>query len=125
MAEDANLKEDLEAIDKRIEELKEEIALAEALERLHENEDFKKVILDAYFEKEAKRLFELLTEPTSLKREQLENITDMLATIRYFKGYFKTILINAHMAPDQIQENDDYRVELLNRSKEDQEESKE
>ena len=109
-------KEELAQIDERIVSLKNDIELGAALERLHENEDFIKVFVDNYFEKEAKRIFELLTEPTALKREQLENLNDMMATIRYFKKYIQTLLINANMAPDQIEEEEMYRKEITSQN---------
>ena len=108
----SDAKEELKQIDKRIEELKENIALGEALERLHENEDFKKVILDGYFEKESKRIFGLLTTPTHLKRDIIENLNDKLGAIRIVKQYFGTVLINAQMAPEQIEEEEEYRKEV-------------
>jgi hypothetical protein len=114
MSEDI-LREELAEIDKRIEEYKNDVETGKALERLHENEDFKNVIIGAYFDDEAKRVFELLTEPTNLKREQLENIEDKLKAIRVFKLFFKTLLINANIAPDQIDELEEYRKEVTSR----------
>ncbi len=111
----STFKEELEAVDKRIEELKEQIEIRQALERLHENEDFKKVILEGYFDKEAKRIFDMLITPTSLKRDQTENLMDMMSSIRYFKGYFKTLLINAAMAPEELESEMLYRQEITAR----------
>ena len=105
-------KQTLKDIDDRIEYLNGQIELGKSLERLHENEDFKLVILEAYFETESKRLFELLIEPTTLTREQLDNVMDMTSALRNFKKFFKTVLINAHMAPDQIAEEEEYRKEV-------------
>jgi hypothetical protein len=112
MEETSNVKKKLAEIDERIIKLQEEKELGEALERLHENEDFIKVILHGYFETEAKRIFELLTIPTKLKRDQLENLMDKMTAIRNYKQYFQTVLINAQMAPDQIQDEENYRKEL-------------
>jgi hypothetical protein len=112
MEETSNFKKKLAEIDERIIKLQEEKELGEALERLHENEDFIKVILHGYFETEAKRIFELLTIPTKLKRDQLENLMDKMTAIRNYKQYFQTVLINAQMAPDQIQDEENYRKEL-------------
>ena len=110
--EETNLNEQLEAIDKRIAELKNAEELGKALERLHENEDFKKVILDAYLEKEAERLFGVLVAPSTLKRDVMQNIQDKLSSIRNVKQFFGVLLQNAHMAPSQIAEEEDYRKEV-------------
>jgi len=112
MEETSNLKEQLEAIDNRIQELKDSIQIAEDLESLHEDERFKRVILDGYLEDEAKRLFGVLTTPSTLKRDVIENIQDKLSAIRNIKQYFGVILQNAHMAPDAIAEEEEYRKEV-------------
>ena len=108
----SNFKDELAEIDKRIDDLKNQIEMHHALERLHENEDFKKVVLDGYFEKESERIFQMLITPSSLKREQIENLMEMMSSIRYFKGYFKTLIINAAMAPDELEAEQLYRQEV-------------
>jgi hypothetical protein len=113
-AKEAKAKE-LEAIEDRIKQQEEFIELKEATERLHENEDFQKIILSGYFEKEGMRLYGLLTEPSHLKRDVIENINDKLLSIRNLKQYFLTIATNAHMAPDIIAEEKQYRSEVVAR----------
>ncbi len=112
MAEEANLKKSLEQIDNRIAELNANIALAETVERLEKNEEFIEVIINGYLEKEAERLFGVLVEPSSLKRDVLENIQDKLSAIRNLKQYFGVIGQNAVMAPEQIEEEEAYRKEV-------------
>jgi len=107
-----NFKSELGDVDNRISELKHLIELNESLERLHENEDFKNLILNGYLADEAERIFGLLTMPTNLKRDQLENLMDMLSSIRNLKGYFKTIIIGADNAQAQIDEEILYRQEI-------------
>jgi len=119
----SHLKEELEAVDKRIDELKAQIELHQALERLHENEDFKLVVLDGYFEKESKRIFDNLITPSSLKRDQLDNLMDMMSSIRNFKGYFKTLIINAAMAPEELEAERLYRNEITAQAANEAEES--
>jgi len=106
------LKEKLAEVDARIDELNDNIELGKALERLHENEDFQKVILEGYLDKEADRLFGVLVEPSTLKRDVMENIQDKLTAIRNVKQYFGTTLQNAAMAPDQIAEEQAFRKEV-------------
>jgi CheY-like chemotaxis protein len=112
MAE-TNLKTELADIDSRVETLKKNIELGEALQKLHENEDFKKVILDGYMEDEAERIFKVLVDPShNLKRDIMENLMDKLMAIRSIKQYFGTILINAAMAPEEIANEEKYRKEV-------------
>ena len=108
--DNSTLKEELAEIDSRIKLLKDNVELGEALERLHTNEDFQNVILSGYFEKESKRIFGLLVEPTSLKRDIILNLNDKLTSIRSFKQYFATVLINANMAPEQLTEEELFRT---------------
>jgi hypothetical protein len=112
MEETSNFKDELAQIDERIVELNKKIELHKALERLHENEDFKLVVMDGYFTKESERIFEMLTIPSNLKRDQLENLMEMMSSIRYFKGYFKTLILEAAMAPEEIKGEQEYRKEV-------------
>lgn len=115
MEENSNqdeLKQQLAEIDDRIEVLKKQIEFKDALERLHENEDFKLVFLEGYFEAEAERVFTLLTEPTNLKRDQIQNVNDQLGAIRLTKKFIQTRLIDAAMAPEQIDDESKYRKEV-------------
>lgn len=105
-------KEELAKIDERIESLEKNIQLHKDLEELHSDERFERVMTEAYFDKEAERIFGLLTTPTTLTRDQIDNLNDKMAAIRNVKSFFKTIIINATMAPDQIEEEKAYRKEL-------------
>lgn len=107
-----NFKEQLAKCDDRIEELKLAVQAGEDLHALHENESFNRLIGKGYLEAEGKRIYELLTTPTNLKREQIENLMDKMTAIRNFKAYFKTILIDAAMAPEQIAEEEEYRKSI-------------
>lgn len=109
------VKNELNEIDARIEELNAKIRLADDLEELHKDERFIRVMIDGYFGTEAHRVFELLTTPTPLKRDQIENIEDKLSAIRNVKQYYQTILINARTAPEQIEEERQYRLEITAR----------
>ena len=116
------LKKELADIDARIELLKENIETGKSLEALHENPDFIRVIMNGYFDKEEKRIAGLLFNPTSLKRDQLENVMDKASAIRNYKQYFATVLIDANMAPSQIEEEELYRKEVTSRPQDDTEE---
>ncbi len=117
MEETSDFKKELKAIDDRIGELTEKIELGKAFVRLSdESQDFQNVIMDSYLEKESERLFGLLVTPSALKRDQMENISDKLAAIRNIKQFFGTVLIEANMAQEQIDEENDFRQELTLRN---------
>ena len=107
-----NLKEKLKEIDDRIIQLKKEIELGDAIHKLHEDENFIKVVIDGYFDSEEKRIAGLLFNPTKLKRDQLENIMDKATGIRNFKQFIQTVLINAQLAPEQIEEEETFRKQV-------------
>ena len=108
----SNLTKQLTLVDERIDALKLNIEKAEAVERLEKNEDFQMIILDGYLDAEAKRLFEVLVEPSTLKRDVMENIHDKLNSIRNLKQYFGVLGQNATMAPDSINEEETYRKQV-------------
>lgn len=112
MESNSNLNEQLKLIDDRVTILKNSVLLAEDLIHLHQDERFQRVILDGYFGNEAERLFGVLVTPSTIKRDVMENIHDKLSAIRNIKQFFVVVEQNAIMAPDQIQEEEDYRKEV-------------
>ncbi len=107
-----DLAEQLKLIDERIAHLKNNIKIGELIQELDKDERFKTVINEGYLDAEAKRLFEVLTEPSTLKRDVMENVMDKLSSIRNFKQYLVVQLQNANMAPEQIEEEEKYRTEV-------------
>jgi hypothetical protein len=107
-----NFKKQLAEIDDRIVQLKNDIQLGEDLESLHKDERFQRVILHGYFEVEAERIFGMLVNPSGFKRDQLENLMDKMSAIRNYKQFFATLLINANMAPEQIEDEEGFRKQV-------------
>ena len=127
--ENSNLKLDLEKIDKVISDSNEAIEKGKALDRLMKNADFKSIILDGYFETEAKKLFQILTDPTGATPYTEETILMKLASISDFKRYVGTedypgtIKIEADKAPHDILREEQYRIEMTARYAEDEREN--
>jgi hypothetical protein len=121
MEENSNLQLQLNEIDEKIEELQKQIDMGKALEELHNNDAFKTIILDGLFTDEAERIFGVLTNPNTFKRDIMENLQDKLGSIRIVKQYFGVILQNAAMAPEQMEEEKRYRQELTARASDDSE----
>ena len=110
MEKNIELKTELDEIDGRIEILNYQIQLGKDLEELHEDERFKRVILDAYHDKEAERIFGVLVDPThQLKRDVMENLMHKLSAIRSMKQFIGTTLMNAHMAVEGVEEEEKFR----------------
>ena len=109
----ATLQTELADIDSRIATLKKNIQLGKDLEELHEDERFQRVILGAYQDDEAERIFGVLVDPThQLKRDVMENLMDKLGAIRNQKQFFGTTLMNANMAVEGLEEEEKYRVQV-------------
>lgn len=107
---------ELAAIDDRIGVLKENLKLAEDLEWLHNTEQFQNVILGAYLEKESERIYGVLIDPTHrLKRDVMENLMDKLTSVRSIKQFFGTLMTNASMASEQIEEEEAHRLTVTKR----------
>ena len=88
------------------------------LERLKLNPDFQSLFLEVYIETEARKLFNILTDPTGASPYTDEQIHLMLAAISYFKGFVGTpdfrgtIEVDAELAVSEIEREQDYRKEL-------------
>lgn len=115
MDDTSTLKTTLEAIDAVIAKQRAAIKRGEDLKALMKDPRFKSVILDGYFETEAKRLFKILTDPTEVSAYTAEEIQSQLSAISTFKGYVGTkgtIEIEAAMAPSLIMKEEQYRNEV-------------
>ncbi len=108
----STLKEELEYIDERVEELKYEIEVGAAIAELHDNPQFKLVIEDGYMEKEAQRILGVLTTPMNLKREKNEDLIAKLESIRHLREFFKTSLIASNTAKENIDEVENDRSKI-------------
>ena len=105
-------KEKIAEIDASILEQKAKIEFAEAITRLKSNPDYQLVIEQGYFEKEGERLTKNLLEPTYLKRDQIENIVDMVTAIRNVKTFLHYKLLDASTAEENIEQLQIMRSEV-------------
>ena len=116
--EQSNLNITLEAIDSTIAEKRECIRRGEMLKRLSKNQDFRELILDYCLDAEAKKLFEILTDPTGASPYSPEEIHLKLGVVSHFKGLIGTesfkgsIEIEAERAPLDIANEELYRLEV-------------
>lgn len=105
-------KEKLAEVDEAIKDLRSKIEFAEAIKRLQSNPDYQLVVKEGYLDGEAKRITECLTEPTYLKRDQIENMTDMMSAIRYFKTFMLYRENDALNGEAQIEELEEFRKSI-------------
>jgi hypothetical protein len=116
--EQTELQLELTAIDNYIAKRKQHIKRGEQLKELLDNEAFKAVILEGYFEEESRKLFKSLTDPSGVKIYSDDEVRLLLKSINHFKGYvgtedyLGTVLTEAESAPLDIIKNEDYRKEV-------------
>lgn len=106
------MQDNLQEFDLRIEQLKEQIALSDALTRLEKNKDFKKVFLEHLFEKEAVRLVSLIEDPT-LKPEVREQVLKDILHISALKQTLIRIHTFADMSRSYLEQTQEAREEFL------------
>lgn len=112
------LANDLKNVQLKIEVLKKEVEIGSALNRLKENKDFQLVIETEYLEREANRLFEILTE-SQARRENIENTKDRLEAIRYLNLFIGTksipgsVASNAARAKEYLSQEEELEKKML------------
>ena len=106
-------KERIEEIELNITQAKAIVDRGAALERLRNNRDFKKVVLEGYFEKEAIRLVHLKSDFNMQSAESQANILDQINAIGALSGYFNTVRHQGMLAEKAILSDEETRDELL------------
>lgn len=86
-----------------IDEANEAIAFANSLEKLHKNRDFKKVIVDGYFKKEAIRLVNLKADPNMQSPEKQAAVVQAIDSIGALRNFFGTAYHQADWARNAIE----------------------
>ena len=104
--------ETINAIERNMEKAKAVLEFSAALERLKGNRDFKKVVLDGYFEQEAIRLVHLKSDPNMQSPAIQESIVSQINAIGQLSQFFATVLQKASMARRQIEADQETLEEL-------------
>ena len=76
--------ETLEAIDRSIKQSQAIVELGSAVDRLRSNKDFKKIVIEGYFEKEAIRLVHLKADPSMQSAASQQSINQQMDAIGAF-----------------------------------------
>lgn len=104
---------ELQQIELSIKQSRKIADLGDSLERLMLNRDFKKVILDGYFEQEAIRLVHLKADSNMQSIELQKSILLQIDAIGSLSAYFSTLRTRAAMAVNAISSDEETRDELL------------
>jgi hypothetical protein len=105
--------ETIQAIEQNIKKARAVIEFGNALERLRNNKDFKKVIVDGYFHDEAVRLVHLKGDPAMQTPQMQQSIINQMDAIAALNQYFGTILQQSSLAAKSVASDEETRDELL------------
>lgn len=105
--------DNIEAIEKEIADGKNTVELGDAIERLRINRDFKRVVIEGYFEKEAIRLVHLLADPAMQTPVARANIVASMEAIGNFSQYLSNSIRFSDMARKLINDCEVTREEML------------
>lgn len=94
---------DREQLQHEISSAKEQIAIAEALERLRNNRDFKKVILQHFVKDEVVRMASLSAD-LSLSKDQREDTAALVSHHGYLPNWFRIQELKAGAAQRTLEE---------------------
>ena len=104
---------DLKNIELSISSAQKQVDMGNALERLYNNRDFKKIITEGLFEQEAIRLVHLKADPNMQSAVSQQSILTQMDSIGSFKQYLQVISFKASMADKAIQSDEAMRDELI------------
>lgn len=107
----SNIQQDIQEVQLTIEEAKEIIAMGDAIERLFKNRDFKKVVLEGYFEKEAVRYVKLLGDANLTEKGREEILRDMTG-VGVFNYYLHMRRMEADHLREEVKQHEDTLDEL-------------
>jgi hypothetical protein len=107
------VEQNLHEIEIHVDELKKIVSQAEALQRLHNNADFKQVILSGYFEKESQRSVMLKSDINFQGADNQKQIDDIITGIGMLGQYFHKIFTLGEQASRDLVEDQQTHGELL------------
>jgi len=107
------VEQNLQEIEVHVDELTKLVKQAEALQRLHDNADFKAVILSGYFEKESQRSVMLKSDINFQGADNQKQIDDIITGIGMLGQYFHKIFTLGEQADRDLTADAHTREELL------------
>ena len=104
---------ELQQLDANIKHAQKTVDLGDALERLRNNRDFKKVIAEGYFEQEAIRLVHLMSDSNMQSPDSQDSIHKQMIAVGGFRDYLDTLAIRADMSRRSVEADESMRDEIL------------
>jgi len=109
----SNTQQQVQQIEINIDMAKKQIAVRKAILELESNTNFKKVILEGYFETEASRLVLLKSDIEMQKPEDQEHIIRQIDAIGTFRQYLGTCIALGSMSEKALADDLETHDELL------------
>lgn len=103
----------LETVEISLEHAQKVAATAKSTERLIANRDFKKIVHEGFFEKEAQRLVFLKSDPNQQSPEAQADIIKRIDAIGVFRQYIAGLLRMGAQAEKAIEDLEQTREEML------------
>jgi len=103
----------LEQVEMTIEQAKKQIRVRGVLESLRRNKDFREIIEEGYFEKEAVRCVLLRADPNMEDAESRTIIDNQITAIGYLRRYFAKIQWQGNQAEQALADHEQAREEIL------------
>ena len=104
---------ELQQLELNIKQAQKMADLGDALERLRNNRDFKKVIEEGYFKDEAVRLVHLMSDSNMQSPEIQTSIHKQMIAVGVFRDYLETLNTRADMARRSVAADEATRDEIL------------
>lgn len=98
---------DIASINLTIEQAQASVSLGQALERLEQNADFQRLIMQDYMREQPIRLGHLLSDPSMQDKASQKKIVTELKAIGDFTTHLRMIFRRAQMAAEAIRVNED------------------
>lgn len=99
-------------IEKNIQQSRVIVDVGNSLERLQDNRDFRKVVMEGYFQREAIRLVHLKADPSMQTAAMQASIVSQMDAIGALNQYFETIFHQAALATKAIAADEETIAEL-------------
>lgn len=109
----SSIEDQVNQLESSIKESRKVVDLGDALARLKTNRDFKKVILEGFFEQEAVRLVHLKADSNMQSPESQKSILLQLDAIGTLAQFFRTLEYRAELARKSIAFDEETRDDLL------------
>ena len=105
--------EQIQGIEESIKRSKKLVEMGESLERLRNNRDFKKVVIEGYLEQECIRLVHLKSDPSCEAVQRQNSIVRQIDSIGCFNDFLTITKMAAGNAVKQMHSDEAMREEIL------------